>query len=140
MSVMAIEDLIGYQVEIGKFLVPYYIWKYDAVKYGVGIINTYWQDEIIQYSNILEQVDPLSGKSTKVQEMVQVAGYRGNKIINVAPFDFYHDPRFPIYRFQEGEFCARRFVLGCNEIVRCRIHQYYMNPHFITSRFAPSQL
>jgi hypothetical protein len=140
MSVMAIEALIGYQVEIGKFLVPYYIWKYDAVKYGVGIINTYWQDEIIQYSNILEQVDPLTGKSTKVQEMVQVAGYRGNKIINVAPFDFYHDPRFPIYRFQEGEFCARRFVLGWNEMVRRRNQQYYMNTEFITSRFAPSQL
>lgn len=140
MSVQAIEALIGYQIEIGKFLVPYYIWKYDAIKYGVGIINTYWQDEIIQYSNILEQVDPLTGKSSKVQEMVQVAGYRGNKIINVAPFDFYHDPRFPIYRFQEGEFCARRFVLGWNEMVRRRNQQYYMNTEFITSRFAPSQL
>lgn len=139
-AVMAVEALIGYQVEIGRMLVPYYIWKYDAVKYGVGIINTFWQDEIIQYSNILEQVDPLTGKSTKVQEMVQVAGYRGNKIINVAPFDFYHDPRFPIYRFQEGEFCARRFVLGWNEMVRRRNQQYYMNTEFITSRFAPSQL
>jgi hypothetical protein len=140
MQVNGVEALIGYQVEIGKFLVPYYIWIYDAIKYGVGIINTYWQDEIIQYSQILEQVDPITGKSSLVQNMEQVAGYRGNKIINVAPFDFYHDPRFPIYRFQEGEFCARRFVLGWNEMVRRRNQQFYMNTEFITSRFAPSQL
>lgn len=140
MQVNAVEALIGYQVETGKMLVPYYIWIYDAIKYGVGIVNTFWQDEIIQYSNILEQVDPLTGRSSKVQEAVQVAGYRGNKVINVAPFDFYHDPRFPIYRFQEGEFCARRFVLGWNEMVRRRNQQYYMNTEFITSRFAPSQL
>lgn len=140
MQVQGVEALIGYQVEIGQFLVPYYIWIYDAIKYGVGILNTYWQDEIIQYSNIFEQADPLTGKVKVHQEMVQVAGYRGNKITNVAPFDFYHDPRFPIYRFQEGEFCARRFILGWNEMVRRRNQQYYMNTQFITSRFAPSQL
>lgn len=140
MQVQSVEALIGYQVEVGRMLVPYYIWLYDQIKYGVGIINTYWQDEIIQYSNILEQVDPLTGKSRPMQELTQVAGYRGNKLNNVSPFDFYHDPRFPIYRFQEGEFCARRFVIGWNEMVRRRNLKYYMNTEFITSRFAPSQL
>lgn len=140
MSVQGVEALIGYQVETGMMLVPYYIWLYDIVKYGVGIINTYWMDEIVQYSNIFEQVDPLTQKAKVYQESVQVAGYRGNKVINVAPFDFYHDPRFPIYRFQEGEFCARRFVMGWNEMVRRRNQQYYMNTQFITSRFAPSMV
>lgn len=140
MQVQAVEALISYQTEVGQLLVPYYIWMYDQLKYGVGIINTYWQDEVIQFSNILEQIDPMTQKRTVVQEQMQISGYRGNKIANVSPFDFFHDPRFPLYRFQEGEFCARRFVLGWNEVVRRRNQKYYMNTQFITSRFAPSQL
>src|SRR6266566_3942528 len=138
-QVQAVEALIGYQVETGLMLVPYYIWLYDSLKYGVGIINTWWQDEVIQFSNVAEQTDPLSGRSRKVQDTVQIPGYRGNKIKNISPFDFFHDPRFPLYRFQEGEFCGNRFVMGWNEMVRRRNLGYYMNTEFITSRFAPSQ-
>lgn len=140
MQVRAVEALIGYQVEIGQMLVPYYIWLYDAMKYGIGIIHTYWLDEVVQFSQIAEQVDPISGKSSKLQSAIEIPGYRGNKLMNVSPFDFFTDPRFPTYRFQEGEYCARRFVLGWNEMVRRRNLGYYMNTEFITSRFAPSQL
>lgn len=139
-QVQAVEALIGYQVEVGTLLVPYYIWLYDIMKYGIGIINTYWMDEVIQFANLSEQVDPLSGKSSKMQESFQVTGYRGNKIRNVSPFDWFHDPRFPAYRFQEGEFCALRTVIGWNEMVRRKNLGYYMNTEFVTSRFAPSQL
>lgn len=139
-QVQAVEALIGYQVEVGKFLVPYYIWLYDALKYGVGIINTYWQDEIVQFSNVDTLADPMSGRTKSVMDTYQIPGYRGNKVKNVSPFDFFHDPRFPIYRFQEGEYCATRFVMGWNEMVRRKNQGYYMNTDFITSRFAPSQL
>jgi len=139
-QVQAVEALIGYQVETGGMLVPYYLWFYDAIKYGIGIIHTYWQDDVVQFSNIAEQVDPLTGKSSKVQTAIEIPGYRGNKLMNVSPFDFFHDPRFPAYRFQEGEFVARRFVMGWNEMVRRRNLGYYMNTEYVTSRFAPSQL
>jgi hypothetical protein len=139
-QVQAVEALIGYQVEIGQFLVPYYIWCYDSVKYGLGILQTWWQDDIVQFSNIQEQVDPLTGKSKTLQESIQIPGYRGNKVKNISPFDFYSDPRFPTYRFQEGEYCATRSVMGWNEMIRRKNLGYYMNTDFITSRFAPSQL
>lgn len=139
-QVQAVEALIGYQCEVGKFLVPYYIWVYDCVKYGVGVLQTYWQDEIVQFSNIQEQVNPLTGKTSAVMESIQIPAYRGNKVKNIAPFDFFHDPRFPMYRFQEGEYCATRSVLGWNEMIRRKNQGYYMNTDFITSRFAPSQL
>jgi hypothetical protein len=139
MQVQSVEALISYQVESGLMLVPYYIWLYDSLKYGVGLVNTWWQDEVIQFSNVAEQTDPLTGRSRKVQDTVQIPGYRGNKIKNISPFDFFHDPRFPIYRFQEGEFCGVRFVMGWNEMVRRRNLGYYMNTEFLTSRFAPSQ-
>jgi len=139
-QVQAVEALIGYQVETGLMLVPYYIWVMDCCKYGTGIIANWWQDEIVQFSQIAEVTDPLKGKTSKVQESIQVPGYRGNKLFNVSPFDFYHDPRFPLYDFQKGEYCARRFVLGWNEMIRRRNLGYYMNTEFVTSRFAPSQL
>jgi hypothetical protein len=139
-KVGAMEALIGYQIEVGQFLVPYYIWVYDAMKYGVGILATYWEDEVIQFSQITEQVDPITGKSKKLQEAMQVPGYRGNKVFNIAPFDFGWDPRWPPHRFQKGEFCWWRKVMSWAEMIKRRELGYYMNTEHITSKFAPSQV
>jgi len=38
-QVSALEALVSYQVETGYHLVPYYIWLYDAGKYGCGILG-----------------------------------------------------------------------------------------------------
>jgi hypothetical protein len=140
MQIGALEALIGYQIEVGEFLAPYYIWLYDAMKYGVGIIATYWEEDIVQFSQVQEQVDPLTGRSKRVQESVQIPGYQGNKIWNIAPFDFGWDPRWQPHRFQKGEFCWWRKVMGWNEMIRRRNLGYYMNTEHITSKFAPSQI
>lgn len=126
-QVSALEALISYQVDAGEFLVPYYIWLYDVAKYGFGILGNYWCSELVQVSSLAEQLDPNTGKSQKIEQCIQIPGYTGNKVYNVSPFDFLHDPRFPIYRFQEGEFCGRRIVLGWNEIVKRKNQGYYMN-------------
>jgi hypothetical protein len=130
-QVQAIEALVSYQVEVGQMLAPYYIWLYDVGKYGVGILGSYWCVEDIQYSNLSESVDPMTGKATKIQETFRIPGYKGNKSYNVSPFDFIHDAHFPIGRFQEGEFCAVRKVMGWNEIVKRLEQGYYMNTEFI---------
>src|SRR5215470_9107689 len=39
MQVMALEALVGYQVETGMMIPPYYIWLYDAGKYGHGVLG-----------------------------------------------------------------------------------------------------
>lgn len=139
-KVAALEALISYQVEVGQFLVPYYIWLYDAIKYGVGIIATYWDEDVVQFSQVSEQVDPLSGTSKRIQEAIQIPGYEGNKLWNVCPFDFGWDPRYPPHRFQLGEFCWWRKVMGWNTMLRRRAQGYYMNTEHITSKFAPSQV
>lgn len=127
-QVSALEALISYQVETGEHLVPYYIWMYDMGKYGVGILGNYWCEEIIQYSSV-EMVSPpgivgpdgqpiQSEKIQKVQQTFQSAGFIGNKVYNVSPFDFGHDPHFPIKRFQEGEYCWVRKTMGWTEVLR----------------------
>jgi hypothetical protein len=131
-QVSALEALVSYQVEVGYHLVPYYIWLYDAGKYGCGILGNYWAEEKVQYSSVDEmQVlgpdgQPVSSeKAKKIQQTFRSAGYTGTRIYNVSPFDFGHDPHYPMYRFQEGEYCYVRKTIGWNEIKKRQYAGWY---------------
>jgi len=129
----ALEALISSQVQGGDMLGPYYIWLYDAVKYGVGIIGEFWDDETIQFSRVEEIVDPFTLQPVKTQTTRQVPGYQGNRIVNVSPFEFLPDPRVPVQNFQKGEFCGIRKEIGWNTLVRRARQGYYMNVEEIES-------
>jgi len=130
-QVSALEALVAYQVETGYHLVPYYIWLYDSGKYGCGILGNYWAEEQVQYSSVA-QMDilgpdgqPIEGQSKKLQQTFRAAGYNGTRVYNVSPFDFGHDPHYPLYRFQEGEYCYVRKTIGWNEIKKRQFQGYY---------------
>lgn len=126
MQVQAMEALIGYQVEVGGFLGPYYIWLYDAGKYGCGVIGHYWDRQKLQYGQLVEMDDPAApGTMALFQTTQEVEGYVGNRVYNVSPWDFMHDPRVPLKRFQEGEFCCARKRLGWTQILRRRDAGYF---------------
>lgn len=121
MQIQAVEALMDYQMRVGGMLAPYYLWFYDAGKYGVGILGTYWGEELIQYGQISD------GPNGKVYTSLRTKGYTGNKAYNISPWDFYSDPRFTIAQFQQGEYCYVRRRLGWNEIIRRKTLGYYMN-------------
>ena len=130
-QVSALEALISYQVEVGYHLVPYYIWLYDAGKYGIGILGNYWADEQVQYSSV-DQLSilgpdgqPVEGSEKKIQQTFRVPGYQGTRVYNVPPFDFGHDPHYPAYRFQEGEYVYVRKTLGWNELKKRQYAGWY---------------
>lgn len=135
-QVSGLEALISYQVETGAHLVPYYLWIYDCGKYGVGILGNYWAEERTQYSSVQQMAilgpdgQPVAGSEKKIQQTFQSAGYVGNRVYNVSPYDFGHDPHFPIYRFQEGEFCFVRKTMGWNELKK-RQHRGFYNAEAI---------
>ncbi len=134
-QIQCLEALIGYQVDVGRFVGPYFIWMYDMLKYGVGIIEEYWDYQEIQYAQIEEvpdPTDPLGERKVKQQVRVRAPGYQGNRVCNVNPFDFLPDPRVPVGRFQEGEFCAIRKRISWETIVRRKSQGYYMNVEHIT--------
>jgi len=60
----------------------------------------------------------IQGKSRKVREITKLSGYKGNRIFNVSPRNFFPDPSVPLSRLQEGEFCGRTTVVNWNTIVR----------------------
>src|SRR5678815_5422540 len=76
-QVQALEALISYQVEVGEMMAPYYIWLYDAGKYGLGILGHYWTVDMVHYGQIIELQNPQTGVWETHQSTVEVEGYRG---------------------------------------------------------------
>jgi hypothetical protein len=126
-QVQALEALIDYQVEVGRLLGPYYIWLYDAGKYGVGIMGEYWDVEKIAYGQLVEMPDPVTQAPTLMQATVELEGYRGNKNYNINPFDFWRDPRVTSKNFQSGEFCVVLKRMLWNDVQRRAAAGFYTN-------------
>lgn len=127
MQVQALEALHSYQVEIGEMMAPYYIWLYDAGKYGCGITGNYWCEEVINYGEIAE-FDLGDGSGPKLYQAThQIDGYKGNKIYNISPYDFNHDPRVSLSQFQNGEFCVVTCRLGWDKFMDRVAEGYYIN-------------
>lgn len=128
----AMEALLDYQFQVGQMAGPMYLWFYDAGKYGVGVLGEYWDEEIIQYGTIEEQLDA-SGNPQKVQTSYQSKGYCGTRVYNIAPQDFIPDPRQTVKNFQKGEFAGVRVRIAWNEIVRREKRGLYVNTDQIRS-------
>ena len=131
-QIQAMEAVQDYQTQTGGHLVPYYIWLMDAGKYGAGIIGNYWDEEVIQVSEIVEEPVtylgiPLLDKKRKVKKTKRVKGYSGNKLFNVRPQDFLFDSRVSLANFQDGEFCGRYADLGWNSVVKREAYDQYYN-------------
>ncbi len=114
-KIMAVEAIMDYQLKVGTQLPVLYNWLYDMAKYGLGIVGNYWEREDITVSRIVEQEKKvlgisIGGKTEKVRVEETLVGYEGNKLYNVRPYDFFPDPRVPIFEFQEGEYCGRDTV------------------------------
>lgn len=120
-AVQALEATIAYQTQVGGMMAPYYLWAYDAGKYGTGILGTYWDKEEHQYSILTE-----NEKGEQVYVTNRVPGYQGNKVYNVAPYNFLPDPRLPVGQFQKGEFVAVYREMSWNELIRRTAQNYYV--------------
>lgn len=117
----ALEAIIDYQVQVGQFMAPYYIWLYDKRKYGAGIIGTYWDEEWSTVTKIIEQPRGwagllMPGKPKKVRQTVRVPSYKGNRLYNIRPYDFIFDTRQTLANFQKGEYAGRYTEVGWNYV------------------------
>lgn len=129
----AVEALIDYQMQVGEMLVPLYFWLLDMGKYGIGILANYWTEENTTISKITEVpiVDPVfqmpTGRTKKQMDSQQVRGYAGNKVVNIRPYDYYPDPRVPLWSVQRGEFVGYLSELSLNELLRGEAEGRYTN-------------
>lgn len=115
------EALLDRDLQYNKFPLKLYQFLYDIARFGVGVMKVGWVREISMIDlppNIPATGDPLldtyTSASMSAPEKAEVVRYLGNRIYNISPYRFFPDPRFPLARFQEGEFCASEdeYTLG----------------------------
>ena len=84
----------------------------DIGRFGIGILKESWVHDTVP---VIEQVpDPKFVPNPTlpqvappmVTQVKDATKFLGNKIIAVNPYRFFPDPRIPITRWREGEFCA----------------------------------
>lgn len=127
-----IEALLDYQLTTGGMLPPLFIWLMDVGKYGQGIIGHYWDTEEFTFQRYVDVPKtylgiPLPGTKVKELQSQTVVGYEGNRLYNVRPQDFFHDPGVPVQRFQEGEFCIVYDRVGWTKIATRAAQGRYFN-------------
>lgn len=94
----------------------------DVARFGLGVVKTWWTHDTTPVIEMVPvQAAPGAGglgqpqvAPQMVEQVVEATKYLGNKIVVVNPYRFFPDPRLPLTRFQEGEFCASEdeFSLG----------------------------
>lgn len=131
----AMEALMAYQVQVGEMMVPFYFWLLDAGKYGIGILGNYWANEQTSVSEYSEIDEVLMGIPTgrKVKELTSrmEQGYQGNKLFNIRPYDWYPDPRVPLWNFQKGEFQGSHNELGWHQLARAQASGQFVNTEIL---------
>ena len=115
MQTQMMEALMDYQYNAANHMLPLFIALFDPLKYGFSVVGEYWDKETIRVRSF-EDVQPtflglpIPGRKPIKKAFVRdISGYTGTKLYNVRPQDFFPDPRVPLMRFQDGEFCARYF-------------------------------
>jgi hypothetical protein len=143
MQEQAVEAVMDYQLTAGGMLMPLYLWFMDAGKYGLGVLGTSWYEEKRVVTEITEVPKtyygiPVGGMK-KVRQTRLINGYSGNRAFNIRPQDFFPDPRVPIYRLQDGEFCGRMVEVGWNTIIEREADGFYYNVAEMQKRLKTTQ-
>jgi len=129
---IAMESMLDYQFSVGGGSVPLFIWLMDVGKYGHAVVGHYWDREVFTVSKQIERPRtfmgvPIPGTSELALVSEEMVGYEGNRLYNIRPQDFYTDPRVPLIRFQEGEFCIVFDKVGWNKIATKAVDGIYFN-------------
>lgn len=113
------EALLDQNLQYNNFNQIIYQFLLDIGRFGVGVIKHSWEEEletVWEEQEVAPDQSPLSilgrilpGFTPEIEtEQVKVerTRYQGNKLYAISPYRFFPDPRLPLTRFQEGEFCA----------------------------------
>lgn len=86
----------------------------DIARFGLGVMKHSWIEETQKVlQDVPMDIPQVAGmpqiQPPTQQKLVDKIQYQGNKITVVSPYRFFPDPRLPLTRFQEGEFCASEY-------------------------------
>jgi hypothetical protein len=87
----------------------------DISRFGIGILKHTWVKET---QMVREQTVFAGSAVVAATEPVQKTKFLGNRIVNISPYRWFPDPRLPLGRLQEGEFCADEDEVSIIELER----------------------
>lgn len=120
------ESLLEYQFDnmepVGELVMLQ--WFLDSQIYGVGVVKNAFT---------VREFPQLRVVGGEVQE-VDVTSYEGNETLNVAPFDWFPDPRRPMAQFQKGEFCSHRMRRSWTEMLQKQAEGLYTGVQFVPKK------
>lgn len=128
----AIEAIIDYQLQVGEMLVPLFLWLFDPIKYGVGWVCHYWDEQTIRCRQRVKRPKtflgmPIPGTEEIVDDVKDILGYAGHRLFNVRPQDAFPDPRVALWNFQRGEFWGRYVELSQTDLAYGESTGQYFN-------------
>ena len=131
-SETAMESLLNYQLSVGNNIVPLYIWLMDIGKYSHGVLGQYWDKEVVTMTKRTMKQKmfgdlPIPDTEEMVEEVLEFPGYEGIRLYNIRPMDFMTDPRVPLLRFQDGEYCIMKEKLSWHKFIACAALGKYYN-------------
>jgi hypothetical protein len=106
------ENVLEYNLDYNKFkgdkLQQFLL---DIGRFGLGIFKHSWHVDTVKCEKQVPMaLPPIPGmpmmQGPMTTQLVDEVKYQGNKIVVTSPYRFFPDPRLPLTRFQEGEFCA----------------------------------
>lgn len=118
----------------------YFLWQQwfmNILRYGYCPFENSWGRKVIT-KKVLKPSSKGSGEIELEGIRMEIPGapeyakdyftvFEGNRWRVVDPRQFYPDPRYPLSRFQDGEFCGRREQIHSNELRKLEDQGLYFN-------------
>lgn len=140
------EALLDRDLTFNKWTQVLYQFFLDIGRFSFGVIKGSWVhkketiwEEVESPKTMLQRTGELLGTMFNVPaappSMVQVkreqTAYLGNELRSISPYLFFPDPRVPLCRFQEGEFCGSEEEVPRNELKRGEQNGLYAGTKWI---------
>jgi hypothetical protein len=105
------EALLARDLRHNKFEALLQQFLLDIARFGLGVFKVCWttDKQMVRETITTQPMSVFGVKLTngrQIEQEVEKIKYQGNKIVHISPYRFFPDPRLPLVRFQEGEFCG----------------------------------
>lgn len=123
------ELLLTYQLERQGWVALLYQWLLDTTRYGVGIASIGWdtQYRLQTVKRTLTMPTMMGPQAFPISEKRQVLEYEGNALDIVDPFVWRPDHRWPVAKFQRGNFCGELLWRSYFDLKQREAQGYYAN-------------
>ena len=139
------EALLDQNLEANQFTTLLYQFLLNIGRFSLGVIKhswvketeSIWVEEEVQVSGFqpMRLLGQLFNPVPREPEMKQVkkeqVSYMGNRLESVSPFCFYPDTRFPLSKFQQGEFCGSETEMSMTQLRKGEKDGLYAGVKFI---------